>query len=119
MHYEVSEQDQEQLRNRYTYHAPFGDQAKRYEAVRMEGWRLARFILSACPPGRERAMAETHIDEAIMCANAAIARGETNSAVSIHAFETPDAIFQADISTAQVVDPAVVPLTEGGTAVGA
>ncbi len=66
----------ETIDNNFKYHAPKGDQAKRYEAMRDEARDLALFIKHNTPPSREQSMAFTKLEEAVMWANAAIARNE-------------------------------------------
>jgi hypothetical protein len=62
--------------NRFTYHPPFGNQAQRYENLREQVRRLAHTFVAVCPESRELATALTHLDIAMMMANAAIARNE-------------------------------------------
>ena len=64
------------LENRFTYHAPRGDQPARYEKLRGEALVFARLIVESCPPSPERSTALTHLDAVVMFANAAIARNE-------------------------------------------
>lgn len=64
------------LENRFTYHAPKNDQVERYAEIRDRGLLLAKFLKLLCPPSRERSLAFTKLEEAIMWANAAIARNE-------------------------------------------
>jgi hypothetical protein len=68
--------DTDDLRNRFTYHAPGADQPERYTKVRSHGMALALVIDELCPDSREKSLAITKLDEAIMWANAAIARNE-------------------------------------------
>lgn len=65
------------LDNRFTYHPPFGDQPHRYELIRSGALHLAEFWTQACPPSRELSLALTSLEQAVMWANAAIARNET------------------------------------------
>lgn len=67
----------DEIKKRFTYHPPFGDQAQRYEDIRRNGYTLAGFLVSSCPESRELSLALTKLEEAIMWANAAIARNET------------------------------------------
>lgn len=60
--------------NIYTYHTPKPGQAEQYEAIRAEAKVLAHLIESICPDGRERSIAFARIEEAVMWANASIAR---------------------------------------------
>jgi hypothetical protein len=64
----------EDLNNRFTYHAPEGDQVKSYQAIRSGALDFARLIVNACPSSPERSTALTHLDAAVFFANAAIAR---------------------------------------------
>lgn len=66
----------EELENRYTYHAPKESQPERYERIRYKAKMLAAYINEYCPDSREKSLAFTKIDEAVMWANAAIARNE-------------------------------------------
>lgn len=67
---------EEQLANRFTYHAPKGDQALRYELIRDQAHNLAAFIVDKTPVSREQSLALTALEEAVMWANASIARNE-------------------------------------------
>jgi hypothetical protein len=79
--YQPSENDLDNLNKAFRYHAPHGDQPARYESLRGQGRILAAMILSHCPLSRERALALTKLEEAIMWANAAIARNERTDPV--------------------------------------
>lgn len=65
------------LERDYTYHAPHGDQAERYETLRELGKTLAIAIVTLSPASREQSAALTNLETAIMFANAAIARNES------------------------------------------
>lgn len=67
----------QQIENIFTYHAPFGDQAERYVRLRNEAKALAFTIQDLCPESREKSLALTHLQQAIMWGNAAIAINET------------------------------------------
>lgn len=60
----------------FSYHAPKGDQAIRYELIRTHAKYMAEKIMGNCPPSRERALALTNLQQAIMWANASIAINE-------------------------------------------
>ena len=62
------------LDNRFTYHAPRDGQPEVYQAIRDQGKRLAELIEQEAQESRERSLAITKIEEAVMWANAAIAR---------------------------------------------
>lgn len=64
------------LDNRFTYHAPKDGQAERYQAIRAKGKELAELVTTEAPTSREQSLALTKIEEAVMWANAAIARNE-------------------------------------------
>lgn len=63
--------------NIYTYHAPFGTQQARYEAIRSKAKELAAMVVESCPESRERSLALTELETSVMWANASIARNET------------------------------------------
>ena len=65
-----------EIEKRFTYHAPKGDQQKRYITLRNKGGELAYDIEHFCPESRERSLAITKLEECIMWANASIARNE-------------------------------------------
>jgi len=66
----------EELDKRYTYHAPKPGQPARYEAIRDKARELAELIDGMCPDSRELSVSLTSIEDAVMWANAAIARNE-------------------------------------------
>jgi hypothetical protein len=66
----------EQIAKAFTYHSPKDDQPLRYQSLRVDAKVLAENIVSACPPSRERSLAMTKLEEAVMWANASIARNE-------------------------------------------
>lgn len=81
--YDLTQQQVADIDNRFTYHAPVPEmnQTERYVAIRDKARDFAQFIAHACPQSRELSVALTHIDEAVMNANAAIARNEKAPAV--------------------------------------
>ncbi len=62
------------IERRFTYHSPKPGQPELYTALREKAKELAYMIEEACPAGREKAVAFTHLETAVMWANAAIAR---------------------------------------------
>lgn len=64
------------LANRFTYHAPHGNQAERYEDLRAHTFVLAQLIVETTPSSREQSLALTKLEEVVMWSNAAIARNE-------------------------------------------
>lgn len=77
--YELSEQQEADLAKRFTYHRPQGDQPERYAALREDAHLLARLIVVLTPPSREQSLALTHLEDAVMWANASIARNEAGA----------------------------------------
>jgi hypothetical protein len=65
-----------ELQTRFTYHPPKSGQPQRYEAIRGSAMELAELIDEECPESREKSLAMTNIEQAVMWANAAIARRE-------------------------------------------
>ena len=72
----ITEEQLRRVDRVFAYHPPKGDQAERYEKLRGLGRELALAILSLTPESREQSSAMTKLEEAIMHANAAIARNE-------------------------------------------
>ena len=72
----ITPDDYKKLDNIFMYHAPKEDQPKRYEIIRSDAKRIAMVIMDLCPESRERSLALTKLEEAIMWANASIARNE-------------------------------------------
>ncbi len=76
MPYVTSESDSKKLGVAFTYHAPKLDQPQRYESLRASARKLADEFCANCPPSRELSLALTNLEQAVMWANAAIARNE-------------------------------------------
>lgn len=68
--------EEKDLRNRFTYHPPKGNQPDKYDAIRQSMLSLALMLNDLCPEGREKSLAITNLEQVSMWANAAIARGE-------------------------------------------
>lgn len=66
----------ERIENNFKYHAPKSDQSTRYERLRKKAKELAYLIDGLCPDSREKSLAMTKLEEAVMWANASIARHE-------------------------------------------
>lgn len=64
----------EYLKNRYSYHAPKGDQPERYNRIRTAVEELAKLIRDLTPQSPEQTRCFNALDEAMFLANAAIAR---------------------------------------------
>jgi hypothetical protein len=67
----------EQINRSFTYHPPKPDQQPRYAMIRDEAKALATIIAAHTPPSREQSLALTSLEQAVMWANAAIARNES------------------------------------------
>lgn len=63
-----------QLDRIYTYHESLPDQVPKYQAIRAKAKELAVLVDTLCPTSREQSLAFTKIEEAVMWANASIAR---------------------------------------------
>lgn len=65
------------LRGRFEHHPPSSDQIVRaHEAVRAACLAAAQVVSGNVPAGREKALAFTHLEDAMMWANAGIARNQ-------------------------------------------
>lgn len=69
-------QNEARIENNFKYHPPKEDQAERYELIRAKARELAYVISAFTPFVREQSLAFTALEEAVMWANAAIARNE-------------------------------------------
>jgi hypothetical protein len=65
------------LDHRFNYHAPKGNQADRYNAIRTSIRETAKLIVRLTPVSAEQTRAMNALDEAMFLANASIARNET------------------------------------------
>lgn len=74
--YGITEAQGKDLENRFTYHAPKSDQPSRYKIIRDMAKGLSVQVITFCPESREKSLALTKIEEAVMWANASIARNE-------------------------------------------
>lgn len=77
MPYEADPRESARNANDFLHHAPHGDQIARYGEVRQRCKALADWLLTTCPPSRERSLARTKLEEVMFWANASIARNET------------------------------------------
>lgn len=64
------------LDNIYMYHSPKEGQQEKYKVIRQSAKLLAEKIDILCPDSREKSVAFTQLETAVMWANAAIARNE-------------------------------------------
>lgn len=72
----LKEELHKRIEHDFTYHAPKGDQVERYTQIRERSKALANDYVNLCPYSRELSLALTHLEEAVMFANASIARNE-------------------------------------------
>jgi hypothetical protein len=68
--------NKELIERNFKYHSPKKGQPERYENIRDTARHLALLINDSCPESREKSLAFTKLEEAVMWANAAIARNE-------------------------------------------
>lgn len=76
MSYNPSDRVLDHIERVFTYSPPAGDQPARYVAIREAARELARMIVRLTPESREQSLALTRLEEAVMFANASIARNE-------------------------------------------
>ena len=60
--------------NNFKYHAPTAGQPEQYQQIRDKAKELAYLIQEIVPESREKSLAVTKLEEAVMWANAGIAR---------------------------------------------
>ena len=58
----------------YSFYPVKEEQHYKHRAIRVKAKALAELILESCPESRERSIALTHLETAVMWANAAISR---------------------------------------------
>ncbi|MEK8198358.1 Acb2/Tad1 domain-containing protein [Lysinibacillus sp. FSL M8-0134] len=63
-----------QIENNFMHHAPKEGQPQKYEAIREKAKEFAYLIDAECPNSREKSVAMTNLETAVMWANASIAR---------------------------------------------
>jgi hypothetical protein len=62
----------------FTYHAPFGDQAKHYAQIRAGARVFAEYIAEIAPESEERTLALRKVQEAVFWAISSIAINEVD-----------------------------------------
>jgi hypothetical protein len=62
------------LTARFSHHPPRPEQVPVYEEIRARGKELAAWLTGVAPASRELSLAVTHLEQAVMWANAAVAR---------------------------------------------
>lgn len=72
-HYGITEAEQADLDNWFTYHPPGPEQVPAFEALRDAGHVFAETIMALVPASPDRTVAVRHVREAVMNANAALA----------------------------------------------
>lgn len=63
-----------ELENRFKFHPADEKAGRKHEQIRHQCHQLAATVQMMTPPGREQSLAITKIEEAMMWANASIAR---------------------------------------------
>lgn len=74
--YPIKVEVAERLDRDFTYHETKPGQLPRYRAIRSRARELAYMVAAYTPPSREQSLALTKLEEAVMWANAGIARNE-------------------------------------------
>jgi hypothetical protein len=67
---------EDQIKDIFTYHKPKNDQQERYQELREMAKTFALYINHNCPESREKSLAITNLQQAVMWANASIAINE-------------------------------------------
>lgn len=75
MQYELSTEQQKRL-DKWHYHRPNIGQPERFQKINDATRELARMIMELTPPGRQQALALTHLEDVRMRANSAIVLDE-------------------------------------------
>jgi len=70
----LTKQQSDDLSRRFAYHSPTGGKAEKHAAAREACLQAAIIITNLCPEGRELSKALTELEDAMMWANASIAR---------------------------------------------
>jgi len=68
-----------EIETRFRYHRPTVGQTARYVGIRTKAKELAETIDVNCPASREKSLAMTKLQEAVMWANASIACNEPDA----------------------------------------
>ena len=78
---EVMKLEDSELKKRFTYHAPKEGQPKMYQQIREKALEFSLLLNDLCPESREKSLAITHLEDAVMWANASIARNDQKEVV--------------------------------------
>jgi len=68
--------EQKTIDNNFTYHTPTDKTIPLFETIRNDGKNFATIIMKLCPESREKSIALRKLEEAVMWANASIARNK-------------------------------------------
>jgi len=79
-----------ELLHRFTYHKPHPNSIPVFDGIRAYGKDFAVFVFEKVPDGCERSLAFAKIEEAVMWANAAVARNQAESESTAPGFETTE-----------------------------
>ena len=66
----------EKIENSFTYHAPKGNQAEKYQKIREKAKELAYLLDELCPDSFEKSRSMTELQESVFWANASIAKAD-------------------------------------------
>lgn len=69
--------DESEIARRFAFHQPESWQIQVMNELRAKCHELASLVAARVPPGREQALAITHIESAMMIANAGVSRYKT------------------------------------------
>lgn len=64
------------IEKNFTYHAPTQSKISLYSEIRLYAKKMAELFEMNCPESREKSLAMTKLEEAVMWANASIARND-------------------------------------------
>lgn len=64
----------DEITTRFTYHVPEPDQIAKFAEIRLKAREFANMLNGFCPESREKSLAVTALEEAVMWANASIVR---------------------------------------------
>jgi hypothetical protein len=66
--------NQAEIDSRFTYHPPTDEKQTIYTEIRSKAKALAEYIATNAPTGRETSLSLTNLEQAVMWANAGVAR---------------------------------------------
>jgi hypothetical protein len=106
---------EEDLVNRFVYHAPSPEQGDKYMLLRRKALEFATMIVDLVPPGRQASLAVTAVEEAVMRANAAIAQDTPRATTDVLLGDAcPECGGLQDFHTATCSAHAHIPAGTGG-----